>query len=50
MGTAKNDAYKRILRFPYCCNGCPKKYFECHFINKSIFFYDALNSIYGYTF
>lgn len=30
-GTTKNDACKRILRFPYCCNGCPKKYFECQF-------------------
>lgn len=30
-GTIKNEICKRIIRFPYCCNGCPKKYYECKY-------------------
>lgn len=31
MGTIKNEACKRILRYPYCCNACSKKYQECRY-------------------
>ena len=31
MGTIKNDACRRILRYPYCCNACSKKYQGCRF-------------------
>ena len=29
QGYKKNEACKKILRFPYCCNGCTRKYAEC---------------------
>ena len=30
-GKIVNEACKRIIRYPYCCNTCPKKYGECRF-------------------
>lgn len=30
-GTRINEACDRLLRYPYCCNGCQKKYFECNY-------------------
>ena len=31
QGTKKNDACKKVLRFPRCCNGCGQKYQGCQF-------------------
>lgn len=32
MATSKGgEVCRRILRYPYCCNGCPKKYSDCIF-------------------
>ena len=31
QGTRKNEACKKILRFPRCCNGCSQKYQGCEF-------------------
>lgn len=29
QGQKKNEACKHILRYPYCCNGCSRKYQDC---------------------
>ncbi len=31
MGIVKNEVCKRILRYPYCCNACSKKYADCKY-------------------
>lgn len=31
MGKKPNEVCKKIIRFPRCCNGCQKKYYDCQF-------------------
>ena len=30
-GRRPNEACQKILRFPRCCNGCQKKYYDCQY-------------------
>lgn len=31
LGIVNNEACKRILRYPYCCNACSRKYNDCKY-------------------